>query len=97
MHNVPFLVRRPGVAPGRSDDLVSLIDIFPTVVDLAGYDPGAVDGLSLLAHGRRFAELYEPATDPGELTPVTGQSAHAEAERDLRAGITTSLLPAAPP
>lgn len=56
---VPFLVRRPGVVPGRSQDLVSLIDIFPTVVELAGGDPGPVDGRSLLGDRRHEIVLAE--------------------------------------
>jgi arylsulfatase A-like enzyme len=36
-----------------------LIDIFPTVVDLAGGDPGAVDGLSLLGDVRHQTVLSE--------------------------------------
>ncbi|GAB3768031.1 sulfatase-like hydrolase/transferase [Microlunatus parietis] len=124
--NVPFLVRRPGVAPGRSDDLVSLIDIFPTLVGLAGGDPGAVDGLSLAgeqrhqillsegegfvtatdgrrklaraeAHGRRFAEFFDLAEDPGELINRSGDPKHAAAERDLGAAIGAALLSAALP
>jgi arylsulfatase A-like enzyme len=59
---IPFVVNGPGVlAPGRSDALVSLVDVFPTVAALAGVDlstlpgvrdpsaPLALDGRSLLA------------------------------------------------
>lgn len=130
--NVPFLVRRPGVTPGRSNDLVSLIDIFPTLVGLAGGDSapsagsGRVDGLSLAgderhqillsegegfvtatdgrhklaraeAHGRRFAELFDLAEDPGELINRSGDPDHAAAERDLSAAINAALLSAALP
>lgn len=60
--NVPFLVRRPEqVGAGtRSDALVSLIDIYPTLVELAGGETPDVDGISLLAdspgHDLVFAE-----------------------------------------
>lgn len=58
--NVPFLVRRPGATPGRSDRLVSLIDIYPTVVDLAGgAGSEAVDGLSLLGDDHHDVVLSE--------------------------------------
>jgi hypothetical protein len=33
---VPFAIRVPGVAPGMRSDLVSLVDIAPTLLDLAG-------------------------------------------------------------
>ncbi|GAB3919560.1 hypothetical protein GCM10027613_23730 [Microlunatus endophyticus] len=46
---VPLLVRSPGVTASRSDDLVSLVDLFPTMVCAAGGDPGPqVDGIDLL-------------------------------------------------
>lgn len=34
--HVPLVVVSPRVPPGRRDDLVSLIDLFPTILDLAG-------------------------------------------------------------
>lgn len=33
---VPLFIRAPGVAPGRSDAVVSLVDLMPTVLDFAG-------------------------------------------------------------
>ena len=47
----PFIVRWPGVVePGSvvPDAFVSMLDLFPTVCDLLGMDPGEVDGRSLL-------------------------------------------------
>ena len=46
--NVPFIVRWPGkIKPGRTDALVSYVDILPTFVDMAGgTPPGDVDGKS---------------------------------------------------
>jgi arylsulfatase A-like enzyme len=44
---VPLLVSGPGIAPGRSDALVYLLDIFPTVCDLVGAPiPPSLDGRS---------------------------------------------------
>ena len=59
---IPFLMRLPGrTEPGRvADDLVSLLDILPTALDLAGisYPYGELPGASLL--GREGGGLKEP-------------------------------------
>jgi arylsulfatase A-like enzyme len=49
-HNKPpLIIAGPGIAPGRSDALVYLYDLFPTLCDYAGLAvPERVDGLSLL-------------------------------------------------
>ena len=54
---VPVIAAGPGVRPGTVvDDLISLVDIYPTLMDIAGTDhPPALDGhslRSLLAGGR---------------------------------------------
>ncbi len=36
---VPFLVRAPGIPPQRRRELVSHVDVFPTLVELAGLQP----------------------------------------------------------
>lgn len=50
--HVPFLVGGPGVddaVRGRKrDDLASIVDVFPTVAEIRGVDPGEVDGFSLV-------------------------------------------------
>lgn len=50
--NVPLLVKWPegeGPSPGVSDELVSLVDLAPTALDLAGTEiPDAIDGRSLV-------------------------------------------------
>jgi arylsulfatase A-like enzyme len=44
----PLIVAGPGIAPGKSDALAYLLDIFPTVCDLTGADiPENLDGESL--------------------------------------------------
>ncbi len=48
---IPYVVRGPGVTPGRVDALVSQVDLMPTTLDIAGLDPDAgreLDGRSLL-------------------------------------------------
>lgn len=67
---VPLVIVAPGLgSPGRRDDLVDLVDLFPTLLELAGADVASaldpqrpIDGLSLLpvltdptrAHTRTF-------------------------------------------
>jgi choline-sulfatase len=56
---VPLIVRAPGVSPRRVADLASLVDVFPTVLDLIGHrDPAVIDGQSLLPamRGQRLSE-----------------------------------------
>jgi iduronate 2-sulfatase len=46
---VPLIVSVPGVKPGRSPSIVELIDLYPTLVELAGLRiPDSVQGTSLL-------------------------------------------------
>ena len=46
---VPLIVRVPGMGPRRVEDLTSLVDLFPTVLDLFGHrERFAGDGRSLL-------------------------------------------------
>jgi arylsulfatase A-like enzyme len=53
---VPLLLRQPGkVGMGsRSDRLTSLVDVFPTLVNAAGTDPGDIDGRDLEADGHAY-------------------------------------------
>jgi arylsulfatase A-like enzyme/Flp pilus assembly protein TadD len=66
---VPLILRAPGLKPGRVDQAVGLIDIFPTVCELLGIaTPRNLDGLSLLpaVKGRRLPAraLYFEAMFP---------------------------------
>jgi len=51
---VPLVIRGPGLSRGLAvDNIVSLIDIFPTLTDIAGIDcPADVDGESLIPLAR---------------------------------------------
>ncbi|MEQ1565957.1 MAG: sulfatase-like hydrolase/transferase [Myxococcota bacterium] len=73
---VPFLVSGPGVtARGASDALISVVDVLPTVAELAGVerlDP-TLDGVSLVpaftdlgarVHERLYSETRHPAEGP---------------------------------
>ena len=47
---IPFMLRVPGMAPGRRSDPVSLVDVAPTLLSLFGvpYDPSEFDGVNIL-------------------------------------------------
>ena len=45
---VPMILAGPGIEPGRVTSPTSLVDIHPTLLDLAGLEPEPRDGVSLL-------------------------------------------------
>jgi iduronate 2-sulfatase len=46
---VPFMIRTPGLKPGRTDSLAELVDFYPTCLDLLGLSqPKEIVGKSLL-------------------------------------------------
>ncbi len=45
---VPLIVRVPGLVPHRVSDVVRIVDIMPTVLDVVRVSPPAMDGVSLL-------------------------------------------------
>lgn len=66
---VPMMILAPGLPPGRIGDVVRLIDVAPTVLDLAGAPSPPGDGVSLreLMTGRRRGldlEAYAESTYP---------------------------------
>lgn len=66
---VPLIIDIPGLNPGRFDECVSHIDIFPTVCDVLKIEkPAHLQGLSLLPvmKGRKLPEraLYFESLDP---------------------------------
>jgi choline-sulfatase len=73
---VPFLIRAPGFAPARVGAVVRLVDLMPTLLDLAGAargDARPIDGVSLVSLMRH------PAGDPH-------LEAYAESQYPLRLG-----------
>jgi arylsulfatase A-like enzyme len=66
---VPLILRAPGIVPGRVQQIVSLVDVLPTVLALLSIEPAASDGRSLMsaiAHGARDqdAEAYAESMYP---------------------------------
>ena len=60
---VPFIVAGPGLRPGRCAAMVWLLDLFPTLCDLAGLKPPSqpLDGVSFAPALRR---PYDPSAHP---------------------------------
>jgi len=67
--NVPLIIRGPGVAHAESAGLVSSVDLFATVSELAGTPFGALDSVSLVPYFSKpaaqlreyvYAEVFEP-------------------------------------
>ena len=75
---VPLIVAGPGISAGRRDEAVSLIDVLPTLIALAGGDPerdvaSPVDGRSLLPHltgGTGHDEVIGEYLAEGAVAPV---------------------------
>jgi hypothetical protein len=80
---VPLVVAGPGIKPARITETVSLTDLTPTLLELAGFVPPAstMDGRSLadLATGRRastpdggvaFAAMIKDRSNPGGVTAI---------------------------
>ena len=81
---VPLVVAGPGIKPQRIDETVSLTDLVPTLVDLAGYTPPSgptIDGRSIADlitskrpsdpdRGVAFAAMIKDRSNPGGVTAV---------------------------
>ena len=82
--HVPLVIAGPGIASGRISETVSLTDLVPTVVDLAGYiapTGNQIDGRSIadLARGTRkpdptagdaFIDMIKDRSNPGGIVAV---------------------------
>jgi N-sulfoglucosamine sulfohydrolase len=79
---VMLLMRGPGIAPGGAhDELVSQLDIFPTICELAGIEPPAwLEGRSLLG---LVAGTEEPGTRAEVFSELTYHAAY-EPQRAIR-------------
>ncbi|MFK8110721.1 MAG: sulfatase [Rubripirellula sp.] len=68
---VPLIMSVPGKQPGRSESIVELMDIYPTLADLAGLEiPAEVQGTSL----RPILEDSSAVVKPGALSFNKGHS-----------------------
>jgi len=81
---VPLVMAGPGIKPGHVGETVSLTDLVPTVLELAGFVPPSgpsLDGYSIadLATGRRtpdpnggtaFAAMIHDRSNPGGVTAL---------------------------
>lgn len=80
--NVPFIVAGPGIAKNQKvDTTVSLIDLYPTFIDLCGLDKvGQLDGQSMVGI------LKNPSTalDRSVLVPWMEPNAYAIVNQDWR-------------
>ncbi|NVJ84690.1 MAG: sulfatase [Algoriphagus sp.] len=46
---VPFIIKAPGFSPGKSHSFVELVDLYPTLLDLSGFEiPKRLQGKSLV-------------------------------------------------
>src|SRR5262249_42744696 len=70
---VPLIVAGPGVVPGTCDELVSVVDLFATVAELAGSSARTEDSISLVPYLRGskkplrrtvYTELFRPNLAP---------------------------------
>ncbi len=74
---VPLFIAGPGIHPGVCDQPVELLDVFPTLTDLAGLvTPGSVQGVSLRA------QLNDPRTP--HRPAITDHNPGNSAVRDSR-------------
>jgi len=81
---VPLVMAGPGIMPGRVTETVALVDLVPTIMDLAGFVPPtgpSIDGRSLeqLITGKRvqdfgggvaFAAMIADRSNPGGLNAI---------------------------
>lgn len=56
----PLIVKAPGVAPGHTQALVEYVDLYPTLMEMLGFDAAAN------LHGRSFANVLSNPDAPGK-------------------------------
>ncbi|KAJ8672760.1 hypothetical protein QAD02_004020 [Eretmocerus hayati] len=71
---VPLLIRGPGLAPGKINAAVSSVDLFATIMEIAGAERPS-DGMSLLNYNDKVDDrhvLIEYRGEKSEVKPQTG-------------------------
>lgn len=95
---VPLLIAGPGVQPGKRNEMVSLLDLFPTIVDYAGAESTApVEGDSLRPLLENSGSLPRPdaviVESYGNIEPaLTAKSLITQASHYYRLGDGQKLL-----
>ena len=56
----PLIIRAPGVAPGHTQALVAYLDLYPTLMEMLGFDVAAH------LHGRSFVNVLSNPDAPGK-------------------------------
>ncbi len=113
---VPLIMSIPGYEPGRTDSIVELVDLFPTLSEIAGLQaPADLQGVSLtpvlkqhsatvkkgalslakngygwrtdnwayMRYNDKSEELYDMQKDPGQITNLANDPAHASTLKQL--------------
>jgi Sulfatase len=60
--HVPLVVRHPGLPAGRVERPVQSLDLFPTVLEAAGVDPGPLPGASACARRATLGRCWSRST-----------------------------------
>ena len=82
--NVPLIISGPGVATGECDALVSITDIFSTIMQLTGSAADAQDSVSLLPYLSQPALPSLRATAYSEMFKPNGEGAYSMRLRAVR-------------
>jgi arylsulfatase A-like enzyme len=85
--HVPLIVYRPGAGRERRDETVSLVDLAPTVLDVAGLDHGGRTLYEDRGHRTAYAVLESCGDNGG---PIRAAAAQYSARRGTRKAITTA-------
>jgi arylsulfatase A-like enzyme len=82
--NVPLIVRGPGVATGECDALVSIVDLYATIADIAGVPSVAEDSVSFVPCLANPSASPRPDVYTELFTPTGGGPLYADHLRAAR-------------
>jgi arylsulfatase A-like enzyme len=71
--HIPLLIAGPGIGYGQVTDPVGMVDVYPTLLELAGFPQGAFDGVSLapLLRGEALGERVIKTFYKGHVATTT--------------------------